>query len=62
MTTSIEMNKGPLVLIGSITSFLSLIVKDPAIASINTIGIYLPRNITIAVDQFQNGVSANVPK
>jgi hypothetical protein len=62
MTTNIEINKGPLVLIGSITSFLSFIVNEPAIANINPIGTYRPRNITMAVDQFQNEVSADVPK
>ena len=49
-----EINKGPCVLIGSMASFLSLSVNEPAIASIITIGAYLPMNITIAVDQFQN--------
>ena len=45
-----EINKGPWVLIGSIVSFLSLTVKEPAIANINPIGRYRPRNITIAVE------------
>ena len=62
MTTNTEMNKGPLVLIGSTTSFLSFNVNEPAIANIRPIGTYRPRNITIAVDQFQNEVSADVPK
>ena len=62
MTNSTEINNGPCVLIGSMASFLSLSVNEPAIASIMTIGGYLPRSITIAVDQFQNGVLAEVPR
>src|SRR5215813_5123903 len=62
MTNNTEINNGPCVLIGSMASFLSLSVNEPAIASINIRGGYLPRNITIAVDQFQNGVLAEVPK
>src|SRR5215472_16395381 len=62
MTNNTEINNGPCVLIGSIASFLSLSVNEPAIASINISGGYLPRNMTIAVDQFQNGVLAEVPK
>jgi hypothetical protein len=57
-----EINKGPCVLTGSMASFLSLSVNEPAIARLMIIGGYLPRNIIIAVDQFQNGVLAEVPK
>ena len=52
----------PRVFIGSITSFLSLSVNEPAIANIKPNGTNLPSNITIPVDQFQNGVFAEVPK
>ena len=62
ITNNTEIHNGPCVLIGSMASFLSLIVNEPAIASISTIGAYLPMNITIAVDQFQNGVLAEVPR
>jgi hypothetical protein len=56
------MKSGPCVFIGSIISFLSLIVNEPAIANIKANGAYRPRNITIPVDQFQKGVLAEVPK
>jgi hypothetical protein len=56
------MNNGPCVLIGSITSLLSFTVNEPAIANIRPIGTYLPRKITNAVDKFQNGIFAEVPK
>ena len=49
-TINTEMNKGPCVFIGSITSLLSLTVNEPAIANIKPKGTYLPRNITIAVE------------
>ena len=61
-TTKIEMNNGPCVFMGSTTSFLSLMVNEPAMASIKPNGTYLPMKITIAVDKFQNGVFAEVPK
>ncbi len=62
ITSNTEINKGPCVLIGSMASFLSLTVNEPAIARVMIIGGYLPRNITIALHQFQNGVLAEVPK
>ena len=62
ITNNTEINNGPCVLIGSIASFRSLTVNEPAIAKLMTIGAYLPRNITIAVDQFQNGVLPEVPR
>ena len=57
----ITVNNTPCVLMGSIASFLSLTVKEPAIASIRPIGTYLPNSITSPVDIFQNGVSADAP-
>jgi hypothetical protein len=57
-----EINTGPCVLTGSMASFLSLSVNEPAIARLMIIGGYLPRNMIIAVDQFQNGVLAEVPR
>jgi hypothetical protein len=62
ITTNTDINKGPCVLMGSITSFLSLMVNEPAIANIKANGTNLPNNITIPVDQFQNGVSADAAK
>src|SRR5581483_2535497 len=62
MISRIVMNRGPFVFMGSITSFLSLTVKEPAIAIISPNGTYLPRNITIPVVQFQNGRLADEPK
>lgn len=56
------MNIGPCVLMGSMSSLLSFMVNEPAIASMSAIGINLPRRITIAVEMFQNGVFAEVPK
>ena len=61
-TLTTETNTTPLVLIGSITSFLSLTVKEPAIANIKPIGRYRPKNIINPVDQFQNAVLAEAPK
>jgi hypothetical protein len=60
--TKTDINNGPSVFIGSTTSFLSLAVKDPAIPSIKPNGTNLPINITRPVDQFQNGVFAEVPR
>lgn len=62
ITINTEMNKGPCVFIGSITSLLSFIVNEPAIASIRPKGAYLPRNIPIAVETLKNGVFAELPK
>ena len=61
-TTNTIMNTGPCVLIGSTTSLLSFSVNEPAIANMSPIGTNLPTKITIAVDIFQNGVFAEVPK
>jgi hypothetical protein len=62
MMDNTPIKRKPEVFIGSTTSFLSLRVNDPAIANINTIGINRPSNMTHAVDQFQNGVFADVPR
>lgn len=48
MTSNMAIKSGPWVLIGSMTSFLSLIVNEPAITSISAIGTYLPISITAA--------------
>src|SRR5262245_54538983 len=55
ITTNTDINNGPCVLMGSITSFLSFMVNEPAIANIKPNGTNLPNNITIPIDQFQNG-------
>ena len=44
------MKSWPCVFIGSITSFLSFTVNEPAIASMRPIGMYLPTSITNPVE------------
>src|SRR5579871_5934058 len=52
----------PSVRIGSGVSRRSFVANDPAMAIMKTTGRYRPTTITMAVEMFQNGVFAKVPR